>query len=40
MATIPKSVLVKIPLALHSLTTITVAAGAVAEAMAPNNKER
>ena len=39
-ATTPKRVLVKIPLALYSLIIITVAAGAVAEAIAPKSKER
>ena len=39
-ATTPRRVLVKIPLALYSLIIITVAADAVAEAIAPNSKER
>lgn len=38
-ATTPKRVVVKGPLALYSLTTVSVAAGAVAEAMDPSTME-
>ena len=38
-ATTPKRVLVKVPLALYSLIIITVASGAVAEAIATISKE-